>query len=113
MSLDIVPKDLIFKIQLENIKKEYALILYQVKFKQLTKSEKEVTIKRLQSIVTMMKNDFDELSEVDIEMLIVEKNQLILRPLNKFTFDLFARNVPDYTCNLGWNYEQNREIGYM
>ena len=58
-------------------------------------------------------NDFDELSEVDIEMLIVEKNLLILRPLNKFTFSLFARNIPNYTYNTGWNYEQNREIGYM
>ena len=113
MSLNIVPKDLIFEIHLEKIKKEYALVLYQVKSRQLTEIEKEVTIKRLQSIITMMKNDFDELSEVDIEMLIVEENILILRPLNKFTFDLFARNIPDYTYNLGWNYEQNREIGYM
>ena len=113
MSLNIVPKDLLFEIQLEKIKKEYALVLYQVKSRQLTEIEKEVTIKRLQSIITMMKNDFDELSEVDIEMLIVEENILILRPLNKFTFDLFARNIPDYTYNLGWNYEQNREIGYM
>ena len=113
MSLNIVPKDLIFEIQLEKLKKEYALILYQVKFKQLTDSEKEVTIKRLQSIITVMKNDFDKLSEVDIEMLITEANNLILRPLNKFTFDLFARNIPDYTHNLGWDYERNREIGYM
>ena len=113
MSLNIVPKDLIFEIQLEKIKKEYALVLYQVKSRQLTEIEKEVTIKRLQSIITMMKNDFDELNKVDIEMLIVEENILILRPLNKLTFDLFARNIPDYTYNLGWNYEQNREIGYM
>lgn len=113
MSLNIKPKDLIFEIQLEKIEKEYALILYQVEFKQLTDSAKEVAINRLQSIITVMKNDFDELSEVDIEMLIVENNQLILRPLNKFTFDLFARNIPGYTYNTGWNHEQNREIGYM
>ena len=110
MSLNIVPKDLIFEIQLEKLKKEYALILYQVKFKQLTDSEKEVTIKRLQSIITVMKNDFDKLSEVDIEMLITEANNLILRPLNKFTFDLFARNIPDYTHNLGWDYERNSPL---
>ena len=110
---EITSDDIIFQKLKNNIREatEYWL------FKQTTDEQRELIRQMINTFIEQFKNEYDYLSflECDNHVYSTENRGMCIDiiPLNEETFNFFARNIPNYTYNKGWDKEQNRVIGYM
>lgn len=86
-------------------------------FKQNTDEQKELIRQMVNTVIELSKNKYNYLSflEYDTHVYSTDNQRLYIDivPLNEETFNFFARNIPNYTYNKGWDKEKNRLIEYM
>ena len=86
-------------------------------YKQNTDEQRELIRQMVNIVIEQSKNKYDYLSFLEYDTCVYSTGNrgmcIDIIPLNEETFNFFARNIPNYTYNKGWNKEQNRVIGYM
>ena len=86
-------------------------------FKQTNDEQRELIRQMVNTVIEKQKNQNEYLSFFEYDTCVYSTGNrgmcIDIIPLNEETFNFFARNIPNYTYNKGWDKEQNRVIGYM